>query len=73
MNKFSKSVVIGFVVAIALSVLPIDSSSDYLYSAFSFGASAETDDNNDEKFSIVDEDYNVEYEFKFLEILKSLF
>lgn len=73
MNKFSKSVVIGFVIAIALSVLPIDSYSDYLYSAFSFGASAETDNNNDEKFSIVDEDYNVEYEFKFLEILKSLF
>lgn len=73
MNKFSKSVVIGFFLAIALSVLPIDSYSDYLYSAFSFGASAETDDNNDEKFSIVDEDYNVEYEFKFLEILKSLF
>lgn len=73
MNKFSKSVVIGFFLAIALSVLSIDSYSDYLYSAFSFGASAETDDNNDEKFSIVDEDYNVEYEFKFLEILKSLF
>ena len=73
MNKFSKSVVIGFFLAIALSVLPIDSYSDYLYSAFSFGASAETDDNNDEKFSIVDEDYNVEYEFKILEILKSLF
>ncbi len=73
MNKFSKSVVIGFFLAIALSVLPIDSYSDYLYSAFSFGASAETDNNNDEKFSIVDEDYNVEYEFKFLEILKSLF
>ena len=74
MNKFSKSLVIGFVLTLVLAISPFNKFSDYLYSAFSFGMSSKSDcDNSDDRITIVDDESEVEYKFKILEIIEQLF
>lgn len=75
MTKFQKSIVAAVSISLAMALfMPAEDIDNFIFSGFSLGWSAEiSEDTENERVEVLDDDAEVEYSFKIADLFSALF
>ena len=75
MTKFKKAVILSFIITVTMTfAMPTADVKNMIFSSFSLGWSSEIEEeNDDDRVEIFDDDTEIEFSFKILDLFAGLF
>ena len=75
MTKFKKAVILSFIITVTMTfAMPTADVENMIFSSFSLGWSSEIEEeNDDDRVEIFDDDTEIEFSFKILDLFAGLF